>query len=102
MKCAPPPLPPDCQPLGRRLSPELLKTREGQGESEIIVTITPLKAEVSKTIKLSRCQEADLHDWLQHAQHSSVTWCFVIFFTVTTRERAPSEEAAFTLGFKVG
>ncbi len=97
MKCAPPPLPPDCQSPGRRLSTELLETRQREGENEIIVTITPSKAAVSKTIKLARCQEADLGDWLQHAWHSSVTWCFVIFLTVTLEGRATSEEAALTL-----
>lgn len=65
---------------------ELLETGQREGENEIIVRITPSKAAVSKTIKVARCQEADLGDWLQHAQHSSVTWCFVIFFTVTLRD----------------
>lgn len=65
---------------------ELLETGQREGENEIIVRITPSKAAVSKTIKVARCQEADLGDWLQHARHSSVTWCFVIFFTVTLRD----------------
>lgn len=92
MKCAPPPLPPECQSLGRRLSTELLETRQAGrqagGENEIIVTITPSKAAVSKTIKPARCQETDLGDWLQHAWHSSVTWCFVIFPTETLEGQA--------------
>lgn len=53
--------------------------------SEIIVTITPSKAAVSETIKLACFLGSDLGDWLQHTQHSSVTRCFVIFFTVTPR-----------------
>lgn len=94
MKCEPPPLPPDCQPLGNT---ELLEIRRREGENEIIVTITPLKAAVSKAIKLARCQEADLCDWLQHAQHSSVTQHFVILLHSDTEGRAASREEAFTL-----
>lgn len=94
MKCEPPPLPPDCQPLGNT---ELLEIRRREGENEIIVTITPLKAAVSKAIKLARCQEADLCDWLQHAQHSSVTQYFVILLHSDTEGRAASREEAFTL-----
>lgn len=94
MKCEPPPLPPDCQPLGNT---ELLEIRRREGENEIIVTITPLKAAVSKAIKLARCQEADLCDWLQHAQHSSVTRHFVILLHSDTEGRAASREEAFTL-----
>lgn len=55
-------------------------------ENEIIVTITASKAALSKTIKVALCLEADLSDWLEHAQHASVTWCFVIYFTVTVRD----------------
>lgn len=94
MKCEPPPLPPDCQPLGNT---ELLEIRRREGENEIIVTITLLKAAVSKAIKLARCQEADLCDWLQHAQHSSVTRHFVILLHSDTEGRAASREEAFTL-----
>lgn len=81
MKCSPPPLLPDCQSLGGRLSSLKSGKERERRENELIVTIAPSKAAVCKTIKVARCQEADLGDWLQHARHSSVTWCFVISFT---------------------
>lgn len=84
MKCVTPPLHPDCQLLREKL--EHLETKQREGENEIIDTITLSKAAVSKTVKVAHCQDADLCDWLQHAWHSSVTWCFVIFFTVTLRD----------------